>query len=92
MSGDPRECRSHAVRCAELAVEAKSEQLKAHFVGLSKTWENLANELERTQALLAVIDDDPKQPASVVPPDLLAPSQRHRFPKGGRSRQRPSRG
>jgi hypothetical protein len=56
MPGDPRECRQHAARCAELAVEAKTEPLKAHFLTLSKTWEGLANELERTQSIIAELD------------------------------------
>jgi hypothetical protein len=50
MPRDPKEYREHAVRCAELATQANTEMLKAHFVGLSKTWERLANELELTQS------------------------------------------
>jgi hypothetical protein len=53
MPGDPRECRRHALRCVELASEAKTEQVKLHFLELSKTWERLAQDLERTEILLA---------------------------------------
>jgi len=51
MPGDPRECRQHAARCAELAAEAKSDGLKQHFINLSRTWEKLAKDLERIPAL-----------------------------------------
>jgi hypothetical protein len=46
MPGDPKECREHAVRCAELAVEARTPQLRATFLELSKNWEKLATQLE----------------------------------------------
>jgi hypothetical protein len=44
--GDPKECRRHAARCAEMAVAARTPQLKATFLGLSKNWETLAIQLE----------------------------------------------
>jgi hypothetical protein len=34
MPGDPRECRRHALRCAELAVSAGPQQLKAALLTL----------------------------------------------------------
>jgi hypothetical protein len=46
MTGDPKECREHAARCAELAVSARTPQLKTTFLGLSKNWERFAIELE----------------------------------------------
>jgi hypothetical protein len=57
MPGDPEECREHAVRCAQLATQANTEMLKAHFVGLSRTWEILANEFERNQSLALASND-----------------------------------
>ena len=48
-----KECRRHAARCAELAVAARTPQLKAAFLGLSKNWEKLAIQLEDTFAKLA---------------------------------------
>jgi hypothetical protein len=57
MPGDPRECRKHAVRFTELAAEAKISALKEHFLILSKIWEGLALELERTTSLLKLTDD-----------------------------------
>jgi hypothetical protein len=44
--GDPRECREHALRCAELATTAKTERLKMLFLNLSMSWERLALSLE----------------------------------------------
>jgi hypothetical protein len=52
MPGDPKECRMRAARCAELAATARTPQLKAWFLGLSKQWERLAIELENGFAKL----------------------------------------
>jgi hypothetical protein len=46
MIGDQREYRRHAARCAQLAVFARTSQLKAAFLGLSKNWETFAVALE----------------------------------------------
>jgi hypothetical protein len=53
MPGDPKECREHAARCAELAVEAGTPQLRALFLELSKNWEKIAIQLEDDFAKLA---------------------------------------
>ena len=52
MLGNPRTCRQHALRCAQLAVEANTDGLKAHFLSLSKTWEDLAREHEVAQWMI----------------------------------------
>ena len=52
MPGDPRQCRIHAAHCAEAAATATTAQLRATFLGLSKHWEQIAQELEKAQALL----------------------------------------
>ena len=52
MPGDPRECRRHALRCAELVVSAGPQQLKAALLELPKNWEQLAIELENGSATL----------------------------------------
>jgi hypothetical protein len=52
MPGNPRECRLHAMRCAELAAGAKTTQLKMTLVELSKSWQKMAEQLETSQALL----------------------------------------
>jgi len=46
MPGDPKECRGHAARCAELAIKAGTPQLRAIFLELSKNWEKIAIQLE----------------------------------------------
>jgi hypothetical protein len=46
MPGNPRECREHAARCAELAVTARTSQMRITFLELAKNWENLAIQIE----------------------------------------------
>jgi hypothetical protein len=46
MPGNPKECRRKAARCAELAVAARTPQLRTTFLELSKNWEKLAIQLE----------------------------------------------
>ena len=52
MPSDPRECRKHALCCAQLAMEARSPELAMMLTSLSKQWMKLAADLERTQALV----------------------------------------
>jgi len=52
MPGDSKECRRHAARCAELAVTARTPQLRTTFLGLSKNWEKFAVQLEDAFAKL----------------------------------------
>jgi hypothetical protein len=52
MRGDPKECRRNAARCAELAVAARTPQLRTTFLELSKNWEKLAIQLEDAFAKL----------------------------------------
>jgi hypothetical protein len=53
MPGDPKECRLHAFRCAELAASARTPQVKSTLLELSANWQKLAGDLEATHALLA---------------------------------------
>jgi hypothetical protein len=53
---DPREYRVNAARCAELAVAARSHQLKVALVELSKNWEKLAISLEGVFSILDEIE------------------------------------
>lgn len=57
MRGDPKECRWHALRCAELAMKARTPQLKATFLELSKNWERLAIQLENAVAKVSEAED-----------------------------------
>jgi hypothetical protein len=52
MPGNSQECRLHSMRCAELATTAKTPQLRATLLDLSKNWVMLAESLEKTQALM----------------------------------------
>jgi hypothetical protein len=57
MPGDPKECRKHAARCAELAITARTPELRAKFLELSKIWEKLAIELDDSFDKLAETED-----------------------------------
>ena len=46
MVDNSKECRRHAARRAELAMAARTPQMKATFLALSKNWETFAIELE----------------------------------------------
>jgi hypothetical protein len=63
MPDDPKECRLRAMHCAELAKTAKTPQLKATLLELSKTWIRVAESLEKPHALMAEADVDFKKPA-----------------------------
>lgn len=57
MPGDPKECRWHGLRCAELAIKARTPQLKAMFLELSKNWEKLAIQPENAVAKVSESED-----------------------------------
>jgi hypothetical protein len=57
MPGDPIECRNNALRCADLALAARTPELKQTLNELSRSWTKLAIGLEYTIALLN--DDAP---------------------------------
>ena len=58
MPGDPKECRQHALTCARLAQTLASPQARERFASLANTWLRLADDLERTLALLETFDDE----------------------------------
>jgi hypothetical protein len=58
MPGDPKECRKHAARCAEMAVTAGTAQLRSTFLELSKNWEKLATGLEDAFAQLVETENN----------------------------------
>jgi hypothetical protein len=58
MPGNPRECRLSAMRCLQLAKDAKNQSVKDNFVSLAGTWQALANQLAAQQALIEKIADD----------------------------------
>ena len=58
MPGDPKECRQHALACVRLAQTSASPQTREQFANLARTWIRLADDLERTLAILHAKDDD----------------------------------
>ena len=62
MPGDPKECREHARRCAELAKLATTQEARQQFLSLQMSWIRLAADLDNAKAFidaLAEMDEDP---------------------------------
>jgi hypothetical protein len=57
MPGDPNRCREHARRCAEIACQTASPEVRDHFTSLEQSWLRLAAEIESGQKLLDLIDE-----------------------------------
>ena len=57
MSGDPKECREHAMNCMSLAKEASDAQAKQMLLDLVQAWTRLAAELEDELPLLKVLNE-----------------------------------
>jgi len=57
MSGDPKACREHARRCAELAGLAATPEEREHFLLLESAWIRFAAELESAEAFLKTMDE-----------------------------------
>jgi len=63
MPGDPKECRQHAERCAELARLASTPEARDTFLSLQVTWIRLAMELDQSTALIdATQEAEEEQP------------------------------
>ena len=52
MPGDPKQCRQHAERCAELARIASTSEARETFLDLQMKWIRLAMELTQARALI----------------------------------------
>jgi hypothetical protein len=57
MPGDPKECRQHAERCAELARLASTPEGRETFLSLQMTWIRLASELDQAGALIKAVQE-----------------------------------
>jgi hypothetical protein len=57
MPGDPKECRQHARRCAELAAVATTPGAREQFLSLQLSWIRLAADLDNAQTLIAALDE-----------------------------------
>ena len=63
MPGDPRACREHARRCAELAAFAATPDEREHFLSLERVLIRCAVELESAEAFLKTMEEiDLKKP------------------------------
>jgi hypothetical protein len=58
MPGNPEECRLHALTCVRLAQTSVTRQARDHFAKLARTWIRLAEDLERSRALLDEVAAD----------------------------------
>ena len=61
MPGDPKECRQHARRCAELASIATTLEARDTFLSLQMTWIRLAVELDQARALIKATQEVEEQ-------------------------------
>ena len=57
MPGNPEECRRHALECVRLARATAIRQRREHFAKLTRTWIELAEELERSREPLDVASE-----------------------------------
>ena len=74
MPSNARECRKHAVRCAELAIKAHSPELAMTLTTLSKNWMKLAADLSARSAHEGTSAAGRDREAGVGPPQLTASS------------------
>jgi hypothetical protein len=62
MPGDPKECRQHARRCAELASIATTPEAREQFLSLEKSWMRLAAGLDQAKAFIAALEEMDEEP------------------------------
>ena len=62
MPGDPKECRQHARRCAELASIATTPEAREQFLSLEQSWMRLAADLDQAKAFIAALDKMDAEP------------------------------
>lgn len=56
MPGHAEACRAHAIRCFEIADKTCTPQDRQEFLSFAESWERLADEIERNEVLIALID------------------------------------
>jgi hypothetical protein len=57
MPGNPKECRQHAERCAELARLASTPEGRETFLSLQMNWVRLAAELDQAASLVNAMQE-----------------------------------
>jgi hypothetical protein len=78
VQGDPEGCRRQALRCAELANTARTQELKQQLLVLSRNWLDMAIHLERNHA------QEQLEEAALADKKPAAPSVRRPAPKAAR--------
>ena len=58
MPGDPKECRSRAQRCLELADKARTPEGRKIFLRLVDQWDHLAKELDHAHVQLEALREN----------------------------------
>jgi hypothetical protein len=57
MPGHAEACRAHAIRCFEVADKTRAPEDRQEFLSFAESWERLADEIERNEFLIALIDE-----------------------------------
>jgi hypothetical protein len=57
LPGDPKTCREHARRYAEVAALAATSEEREHSLSLESAWIKFAAELESAEAFLGTMDE-----------------------------------
>ena len=57
MPGDSETCHARALRCLEVAEKAPTPEDRREFLTFAESWERLANEIERNERLVTLIDE-----------------------------------
>jgi hypothetical protein len=57
MPGDSETCRARALRCLEVAEKAPTPGDRREFLTFAESWERLANEIERNERLVTLIEE-----------------------------------
>ena len=76
MLGDPKECRLHARQCLLMANRAASREEQRTFERIHRSWNRLADEIERAQAISATSRATELAQCLTPNPDGLDPSSR----------------
>ena len=67
MPGDPKECRSRAQRCLELADKARTPEGRKIFLRLVDQWDHLAKELDHAHVRLEALKENHSQALALLP-------------------------
>ena len=57
MPGHSEACRAHALRCFKVAEKACTPEERREFLSFAESWERLADEIERNERLITLIDE-----------------------------------